>query len=344
MNRLARLSSEERAEAIQIASAQSPLSAALLEKDFWVCWMLERLFSIPELAPFLLFKGGTTLSKVYNVIHRFSEDVDISVSREFLRPDAPNSAEAEGISNTRRRKEIETLVATFHRAVTGIILPRLHAVIAQELQTERGWRLVQDTNDAGTLHFVYPTGVVTPSSSPLYNLPSVKIEMGGRSDLWPAEERTVTPYLAELLPQAFEKAVVGVRVLAPERTFWEKATILHNEYYRPLEKRRAERISRHYYDLVQLAVHPQIGPQSLAARDLLHRVIEHKTVYYSDSWSRYAEAGTGAMRLVPSEAEQARLRGDYQQMRPMFFDEPPAFETLLSELAHLETEINKAVQ
>ena len=339
MKRLARAARPDRADVMRAAGLHYKLAPALLEKDFWVCWVLERLFSLPEIAPHLLFKGGTTLSKVYGVIDRFSEDVDISVSREFLRPGAADVAEADTISNTRRRKEIETLVVTFHRAVADVIQPRLREAITSELGTDAGWRLVADERDAGTLHFVYPVGVEGDAAA-AYNAPSVKIEMGGRSDVWPAEDGFVTPYAASALPEVFEDPQVPVRVLAAGRTFWEKATLLHNEFHRPAEKRRAERISRHHYDLTRLFRHPAIGPNSLAARDLLDRVIEHKTTYYADSWSRYAEAGTGAMRLVPPDAEIPRLRGDYAQMRPIFLSEPPSFDTILSGLAELEAHIN----
>lgn len=341
MKRLALASRRDRADVFRETADALGIAAALIEKDFWVCWTLARLFSLPDLAPHLLFKGGTALSKVYGVIHRFSEDVDISVSRDFLRPGSGEAAEIEDISSTRRRKEIDTLVITFHRVVADIIQPRLREVIATELGTEAGWRLVPDERDAGTLLFVYPVGVDEVS---LYNAPMVRIEMGGRSDVWPAEPGILKPYAAAVVPQVFDAPAISVRVLAAERTFWEKATILHNEYYRPGEKRRAERISRHYYDLAQLASHPEIGVRSLQARDVLHRVVQHKTVYYSDSWSRYGEAATGAMRLVPPPQEASSLRADYGQMRPMFFDEPPAFDALLATLAALEARINEENQ
>ncbi len=338
MKRIALASKRDRADVFRETADTMGIAAALIEKDFWVCWTLERLFSLPDLAPHLLFKGGTALSKVYGVIHRFSEDVDISVSRDFLRPGSGEAAEIETISNTRRRKEIDTLVGTFHRVVADIIQPRLREAIEAELGTEMGWRLVPDERDAGTLLFVYPAGVEEVS---LYNAPMVRIEMGGRSDVWPAETGILKPYAAAVVPQVFDAPEVSVRVLAAERTFWEKATILHNEYYRPVEKRRAERISRHYYDLAQLATHQEIGARSLQARDVLHRVVQHKTVYYNDSWSRYGEATTGAMRLVPPAQEEGRLRTDYQQMRPMLFDDPPAFDAVMATLAALEVRINE---
>lgn len=125
-----------------------------------------------------------------------------------------------------------------------------------------------------------------------------------------------------------------------ERTFWEKATLLHNEFHRPPEKRRGERISRHYYDLAQLSRHPEIGPRSIARRDILERVVAHKTLYYSDTWSRYQDALTGSLRLLPSAEARSALRGDYAQMQSMFMDAPPGFDSLLEVLAQLETQVN----
>jgi hypothetical protein len=337
MKRIARASARDRADVFREAGEALNIAASLIEKDFWVCWTLERLFGLPDIAPHLLFKGGTSLSKVYGVIRRFSEDVDISVSRDFVRPAAPDAAEGEGVSKTRRRKEIETLVAAFHQAVAEVIRPRLYDDIAAALGELEGWELRADERDAGTLHFSYPLGVGLASP---YNAPAVKIEMGGRSDVWPAQTGVVIPYAAEAASHLFDDAKVTVHALAPERTFWEKATLLHNEFYRPPEKRRGERISRHHYDLVQLAMHPEIGPRSLAARDVFARVAEHKAVYYPDSWSRYGEAVTGNLRLAPPPDLTSVLQGDYARMRPMFFDEPPAFDAIIEELSRLEAQIN----
>jgi Nucleotidyl transferase AbiEii toxin, Type IV TA system len=339
MKRIATTNAQERSDIFLIAGTTQNIAPGLIEKDFWVCWTLERLFALPEIAPHLLFKGGTTLSKVYNVIHRFSEDIDISVRRDFVRPDEADIAESEGISKTRRRKEIDTLVASFHRLIADVIYPSLQQAIAEQLPSEPEWQLEIDTHDPGTLYFTYPIGIPRSVLSP-YKRPLVKIEFGGRSDLWPSEAGTVVPYAAESLPQAFDSPSVPVRVLTVERTFWEKATLLHSEYHRPLEKGRGDRISRHYYDLAQLSQHPTIGPRCKATRDVLQRVIAHKTIYFSDSWSRYDEAGNGMLHLVPPDVALSGLRGDYTQMRPMFLGEPPTFDAILEELAHLEKEVN----
>lgn len=338
MKRVAVAAPQER-EAVFLAAAEKRvLSAALVEKDFWVCWTLARLFALPEIAPHLLFKGGTTLSKVYNAIERFSEDIDISIDRAFLRPGAGDAAEVAELSKTRQKKEIEALVAAFYQAVEAKMLPALHALIASELGLSE-WTLERDAVDAGTLLFTYPTGV---QESEAYVRPVVRIEFGGRSDVWPSQEALVTPYASEDIPQAFEDAHVPVRVLSAERTFWEKATLLHNEYYRPATKRRGDRISRHYYDLSRLAAHPHIGPSSLAERSLLERVVAHKSLYYRDTWSQYDAALSGEMHLLPPVEARSDLQADYGRMRAMFFTAPPKFETIWDALALLETQINRS--
>lgn len=209
MKQVALATPQERGDVFRIAAEKARMDPSLMEKDFWVCWTLERLFGLPEIAPHLVFKGGTTLSKVYGVIRRFSEDVDISISRDFIRPDAPDAAEDEALSKTRRRKEIETLVAAFHQAVAEVILPRLQDAITTELGAGAE-RVTVDSSDPGTLNFTYPeaVGAVLP-----YIRPVVKIEMGGRSDVWPTETATIIPYAAEILPQAFERVRFRFRAI-----------------------------------------------------------------------------------------------------------------------------------
>lgn len=336
MKALATAPAEERGDVFRIAATERNSFAAIMEKDFWVCWTLQRLFSLPEIAPHLLFKGGTTLSKVYGAIDRFSEDIDISVSRDFIRPDAANAAEAPEISKTKRGKEIETLKGLFHQAVRTTIYPSLSTAIASELGGS-GWALTIRDHDPGAIVFTYPLGA---SETLDYVRPEVLIEMGGRSDIWPAENARITPYVTTVAPHLFMDPEVSVRVLAAERTFWEKATILHNEYYRPPDKARGDRISRHYYDFVKLARHPEIGPRSRSRRDLLTRVVDHKTLYYSDRWSRYQDVLSGQAHLVPPLEAINTLRSDYAKMRDMFFNEPPSFEHIVEELARLEIELN----
>ena len=332
---LATESAETRRDAFTIAGERRRLLPLLIEKDFWVCWTLERLFALPEFRDHLLFKGGTSLSKVYGLIQRFSEDIDLSLSRRALGADLADPEQA--ASNTQRKHLSTALVAAFQEAVTHRLFPALNASIVQELGKEanNAWALMQDASDPGTLDFTYPRAV---GGELAYIRPKVKIELGGRNDDWPAEDRTVRAYVAEELPQVVP-AAIAVRVLAARRTFWEKATILHAEYHRPLDKALGERLSRHYSDLAQMAG-TEVEAQALADLPLLARVRQHKASFYTAPWASYETALPGTLHLVPRPERLAGLRADYRGMSAMFFGPSSSFEAMMDKIAALERRIN----
>lgn len=328
-------SADTRRDAFTIAGERRVLLPLLIEKDFWVCWTLERLFALPEFRGHLLFKGGTSLSKVYGLIQRFSEDIDLSLSRT-----APGEGLADpeqAVSNTQRKQLSAALVQAFRDTVTRRLLPALRTSIAQELGEagNKGWTLTQDSLDLGTLHFAYPRAA---GGELVYVRPEVKIELGGRNDDWPAEDRTVTAYVAEELPQILP-AAIPVRVLAARRTFWEKATILHAEYYRPSDKATGERLSRHYSDLAQMAG-TEVEAQALADMPLLARVRQHKTAFYTAPWASYETALPGTLHLAPRPERLAELRTDYRGMSAMFFGPSLSFEAMMDKIAKLEQRVN----
>ena len=333
--KLAAASADTRRDAFAIAGGRRGLLPLLVEKDFWVCWTLDRLFSLPEFREHLLFKGGTSLSKVYGLIQRFSEDIDLSLSRSALGADLADPEQA--ASNTQRKQLSAALVAAFQETVTHRLLPALRTSIAQELgeAEDDGWTLTQDASDPGTLHFAYPRAA---NGELTYIRPEVKIELGGRNDDWPAENRTVTAYVAEELPQIVP-AAVPVRVLAARRTFWEKATILHAEYHRPPDKASGERLSRHYSDLAQMAG-TGVEAQALADLPLLARVRQHKAAFYTALWASYETALPGQLRLVPRPERLAGLRTDYRGMSAMFFGPSLSFEAMIDKVAALEQRVN----
>ena len=335
-----------RRDAFAIAADRRGLLPIVIEKDFWVCWTLERLFTLPDFADHLLFKGGTSLSKVYGVIQRFSEDIDLSLSRSFLGEGLADPEKA--ASNTQRKQRSEVLVSAFHAAVTERLLPALRNAIAEQLgeenqgeenQAENGWTLTQDAADPGTLHFAYPRAA---GGDLPYIRSEVRIELGGRSDDWPAEDRTVISYIAEELPQILP-AVIPVRALAARRTFWEKATILHAEYHRPLGKASGERLSRHYSDLAQMAG-TDVESEALADLPLLERVRSHKSVFYTAPWASYETAIPGTLRLVPRLERLTELRADYQGMTAMFFGQNLPFDGMIDRIAALERRINLLIE
>jgi len=241
---------EEKKVYFEVAAAELNIMPQLIEKDFWVCWILKTLFSLKESGSHLTFKGGTSLSKCYKVIRRFSEDIDVSIERSFLsggeaiEPDKEKSNK----ENRRRLKELQLACKT---NIKEIILPELKQKIKELFANNRAWKIELDPADENgqTVLFFFPNVIMRNTES--YVKPAVKIEFGARSDHWPVENRTISPYISNVSG----KLVVGgvtVRVLAGERTFWEKATILHMLYHYPSEKKLPLRMARHYYDLFMM--------------------------------------------------------------------------------------------
>ena len=197
--------------------------------------------------------------------------------------------------------------------------------------------------DQQTLLFEYPSSISVVHDGELgYIRPVVKIEFGARSDHWPSTQQTIIPYAAEVFPEFFQDSKYTLKVLDAERTFWDKATILHREFNRTESSEAADRISRHYYDLYKLAGSP-IGENALNQLDLLNRVIKHQMVFFAKRSANYDAARSGSLHLVPAESSLPTLRADYGRMRDMFFGEIPTFEEITNALGELELRINALV-
>ncbi|MBB75648.1 MAG: hypothetical protein CMJ75_14175 [Planctomycetaceae bacterium] len=338
MDALARAPASERAAIFEETAARRNVTGPIIEKDFWVCWTLRRLFALQDPTVGFIFKGGTSLSKAYGLIGRFSEDVDLSLDRHDLGFCEGRDPAAKDISGKHRKallKELEEATAAY---VGEPLLDRLRGAFAGGLGSD-AFGLDVDDRDPQTLLFRFPAGLATASYGGGYLGPSVKLEFGSRSDHLPAEDRVIVPYAAETFPEVVANAQTTVRVLAAERTFWEKATILHQLAHRPPEKALSDRTSRHYADLVALA-RSDLRARALARPDLLAAVAEHKSRLFRDPKARYEEARHGTLVLTPPAPLRRLLASDYRAMREMFFEEPITFETIMNELVDLEAEIN----
>lgn len=338
MDSILRLNARQRAELYQAASQQLGMAEVIIEKDFWVCWSLRELFALPGIGDHLLFKGGTSLSKVWRAIARFSEDIDVSLSREWLGFVGPRDPEAAD-TGKQQRVRIENLATACAQKIEAEILPALRARASDALGPD-GWAIAIDADDPQTLRFTYPT-VLGAGAPDGYIRREVRIECGARSDDWPAEDKTILPYVAEAYPSTITDAAVPLRVLSIERTFWEKATILHAEAHRDESKATPSRYSRHYADLAALALHAS-AEAALARDDLRGRVVEHKNVFFASAWASYETAVPGTFRLVPAEYRLAALEADYRAMQEMFFQQPRAWSDIVSTLQKLERRINGA--
>jgi hypothetical protein len=343
MDDVARLAPADRADLFTATATGRGLTPAMIEKDFWVCWALKRLFTLADPPSGLLFKGGTSLSKVFGAIERFSEDVDLSFDRAGL-GFGGDSDPLNATTGKRRKHGLEALTEACRVVIRDRLLPQLTVVFGEALgelpATNWALELADDDPDGQTLLFRYPAGARSRSDEePAYIRPVVRLEIGARSDHWPTVEATVTSYAAAAFAQVFKEPGCKVRALAAERTFWEKVTVLHTWHHAPADKKFRDRQSRHYYDVVRLYAH-ELGKAAVKDTELLLKVAQHKEVFFPAAWARYAEARPGTLRLLPPAARLLELEQDYRKMREMIFGEPPAFERLLEVLREIEREIN----
>ncbi|MBA3638075.1 MAG: nucleotidyl transferase AbiEii/AbiGii toxin family protein [Acidobacteria bacterium] len=327
----------ERRVYIDEAAARRGLSAVIVEKDFWVCWLLSVLFE-SSFRDAIVFKGGTSLSKVFGVINRFSEDIDLSLTPAFLGLDEPDATA--GLSKGQASKWMERAEAKCTTVVRDTLTPE----IAAELEVQLGegaspWLAfeVDAHSHSPVLLFHYPT---TQPPALDYLTRSVKLEFGSLTEQRPTGSHAVRPWIADVLPDAFADWQCDVVALDLHRSFWEKATILHAEHHRPSEKVTPDRFARHYADTAALALHADAAG-AIAQSDLCERVVRWKSRFFGSAWARYDLAGPPTFRLVPPPEREAALRRDYQAMRDMYLSEPESFERILTTLGDVERRINR---
>jgi hypothetical protein len=333
-----RLPAAEQKLYFEQAAQQRGLSPVILEKDFWVSWMLGVLFG-SQFRDVLVFKGGTSLSKVFGVIGRFSEDIDLSLAPEFL-----GIAESDVDSATSRNQRthwMEKLQAECAAKVRDTVAPAIEQMLIDALGPRpdgQSWLEfeIDATTHSPVLLFHYPT---TQRTGFAYLKRSVKLEFGSLTDQRPTGRHAVRPWIAEDFAQAFGDWACEAVTLELERSFWEKATILHVECHRPADKPTPDRFSRHYADTAALANLPVVTA-ALGDHELRERVVGWKSRFFGSAWARYDLARPGSFKLVPSKARVRALRIDYQAMRDMYLSEPLDFDQILATLAELENKIN----
>ncbi len=318
-----KLTPEEQRDVINAASSGIGLLPAVVEKDVWVCWVLDVLFSTPGRRP-MVFKGGTSLSKVFNLIKRFSEDIDISIN--FLQDyEAP-------ISKTKAsniREEIEAKLQTYKDSV---IVPAI-------AESAKSFGLTVEPGDSRwELHVNYNSVLASGID---YIKTRVKIELSGRNETEPSQTNVVRPYLVtETSELAFPEATIDA--LVAERTFWEKVTLIHAGLNSRTIEETPERMSRYWSDLTVIMKSP-VGERAIENHQLCLQVVDHKDRFRRDGRAKYDDCRNKKFRLVPTGTALAVLRADYDAMvdAGMFFSTAPdTFEKMMAEIAALESILN----
>jgi hypothetical protein len=313
-----------------------------VEKDFWVCLTLDMLFNgLEPGGPRLLFKGGTSLSKAYGLIARFSEDIDVTVFRDDL--GEPGTVEAlAALSGKQRNTRLDAIRDACRIYINGPLLAQL-TVAFEAVTTEAGHppvEIVPDPEDPTGQGLQVRYASVTAGDDD-YIRPIVRIESGAKSALDPNAPRVLAPYVAEDLPDT-DFSIPGVVTVDPRRTFWDKVVILHGlrRWYdiRGELRQEGQRISRHYYDLHRLLA-SDVGA---AAADLAlgEDCVLHARMFFNRPDFDLASAGPGSFAQVPAGDMLDRLRRDYEAMSGMIFGDAPAFEDVIASVAALEARLN----
>ena len=333
-----RLSSDDRRLALRTVAGRSGRQVHHLEKDIWVVHALRVLWESP-VGRDLTFKGGTSLSKAYGVIHRFSEDLDVTYDIRAIAPDLVDEHGPEALPPNRSQEKKWT--RQIRQRLAEWVKTRAVPLLETELSQVNSSIRPGAKEDGVSVRY-----------EPLFEgydfvKPEVTVEFGARSTGEPRAAHTVTCDAAPYLPDiAFPSA--RPLVMAAERTFWEKATAVH--VFCRQQRIRGERLSRHWHDLVRLD-DAGIAQRALVNRDLACAVARHKSMFFREKDAAgnridYVAAVSGDLQLVPEGAFGRGLAEDYGRMLTdgMLLDDGESFEHLMHRCGELQARANRLAQ
>lgn len=329
---LLRSSRKDRQGVFEASAEALGTRAEFAEKDFWVCLTLEVLFGGRKPSCPMTFKGGTSLSKAFGLVRRFSEDIDIALSPEGLGIEHDFAALAE-MSGKQRTKAL----ANLQNAATTYVGGALRTHIEECLGGIGGTAVSIDPLESQTVLIAYPSIYAAAS----YIQPTVRVECGPRSAHEPATLCDVAPYVSQVT--GLELTVPGISTISAERTFWEKIFILHAHHCRYRDQKRIpaepNRLSRHYYDVAMLNSSPT-GESALSNLELLASVRKHNQLMFAAAWRKYDEGKPGTFLLVPQPAVRDAIQADYAPMSAMVFGDVPDFSWVIAQIESIQQHLN----
>lgn len=335
------LDKEEQKASLNHIATTLGLPLIVIEKDLWVTVLLHILFG-KNGSKDILFKGGTSLSKGFNLIDRFSEDIDVTYSIETLKEhygefENPwNYFENETKwSNKKLEKELDNLKNIGQKYTDEILLK----IIENGLKEITNLEFEVSSKDEMTLYIKYPKILDDIEYGGSYINPIVKIEAGVRSARVPTIKKEINSFFEQVLGKS---ETIEVEILRPDRTFWEKVTILHAENSRndPSRIEKRNHLSRHIYDIAKL-YKSEYGQMAIDNLELLADVVNHKSTFYKDNKADYENATPKNIRILPTKELNDSFRDDYEDMaKTMIVGDVPTYQELLEILNEIKLELS----
>ena len=305
---------------------------AIVEKDFWVCFTLDYLFHKSPWPRSFVFKGGTSLSKAYHVIERFSEDIDLIMDWGLLGYGIQEPWKER--SKNQQDKFNKQVVADASLFLTETFAPRMEADMRDMIGQNVTVQMDTDDKEHCTVNFFYPHIYNTN-----YLRQEIRLEIGPLAEWIPSHPVPICSTAAEQFPEVFIQGTTVVPTVDVERTFWEKVTILHKTASSYEQKGIPARYARHYYDLYKMS-RSEVGEKAFRRKELLEQDVKFKLKFYYAKNASYETAHIGTLRLVPCEAAIKDLSSDYEHMKEMIYGEKPSFDEIMDSIARLEERIN----
>jgi len=304
------------------------MSAFAAEKDWWVVQALRIVFEM-DVAKHLVFKGGTSLSKAWRLIERFSEDIDLAIDKEFL-----------GFTGDLGKNQRDKLRKVAGKYIEEVFFPNLKAAFEANGLTRVNLALEEGTESDRDrkINLYYPNVIPSPG----YLEPRVQIELSCRTLRDPFADKLIRSLLDESYPnQEFTQPAISIPSVNPERTFWEKIFLLHEEFQRPVEKMRVDRLSRHLYDVAKMS-ETEFADKALGDPALYKTIVQHRYKYTRIGSVDYNLHQPKSINPIPISTVDAEWKADYNTMveQMIYEKDPPSYEQLLSTLSKLKRKIN----
>ena len=322
------LSENDRLQIFEETASKKGLSSAVVEKDWWVVNTLAVVFSL-EYSQFLIFKGGTSLSKGWNLIQRFSEDIDLALDREFL-----------GFKGELTKSNIRKLRKSSFKFISETVtedIKNMFAKLGFENVGVKYRKVENHDQDPLIIEITYPTITVKN----IYLKPNVIVEIGSRSLKEPITKRTFGTFIGEVFPEnAFSYNEITIPIVNPERTLLEKIFLLHEEFQKPEGKIRVERLSRHLYDIEKLS-HTKFAETALSNSKLYYTIVKHREKFTPISGINYENHKPKNIRFIPPNTILKEWEIDYNLMREtMIYANSLHFDELIKSLTLFQNQIN----